>query len=239
MTSRARILAPSLALAAGTVLVLAGCAPVLGLGGPRVSDDRRIEVVESVVVATSGDLRVTVGETPSLRITAPAAVIDRLTSDIVDGELVLGVRGPWFGAAEIDYELVLPVLTGVLVAGSSDVEADFTGADRVRIAIEGSGDIEAAGIAAAEVVSSIEGSGDITLTGTAEEQRIEIDGSGNVDAEDLVSRVSRVDISGSGDVEVHATVSLDAAISGSGWIRYSGDPRVVSDVSGSGTVAAS
>jgi hypothetical protein len=239
MSVRTCILIPALTVAAA--LALSGCAPLPGLPGPRVTEDREVESVESVVVRTSGDLRVTVGDTPSLRITAPATVMDRLTSEIVAGELVLGARAPYPGlrGAEIDYDLVVPRLTGVLVQGSSDVDADFTGADRVRITIEGSGDVEATGIDAAEVVSSIEGSGDISLSGAADELRIVISGSGDVDADDLVSEVARVEVSGSGDVEVHATASLDAEISGSGWIRYSGAARVTSDVSESGSIVAS
>lgn len=239
MTTRTRILAP--VLLAASALALSGCAPVFGAAsGPRVSEDRGIEAVESVVIETGGNLRVTLGDEPSLRIAAPSGVMSRLTSEVVGDELVLGARGPlWgFGSGRIEYELVVPRMSEVTVKGSSDVDADFAGADRVTITIEGSGDVEAVGIDAAEVITVIDGSGDVALSGTADEQRIEISGSGNVDAEDLVSRDARVEISGSGDVEVHATGTLDAEISGSGQIRHSGGSRVTSDVSGSGEVVA-
>ncbi|MEO8095864.1 MAG: DUF2807 domain-containing protein, partial [Pseudolysinimonas sp.] len=207
------LLAPVL-IAPALVLALAGCAPVWGVpiaSGPRVTDDRTIEAVEAVEIRTSGNLTVTVGDTASLTITAPAASIGRLTSDIVDGVLVLGVSGPqWgWGLGDIDYELTVPRLSGLAVEGSSDVHADFSGADDITISIDGSGDVTGTGVDADSVTSSISGSGDIELAGRTDTLSFEIDGSGGFGGEDLVSRAATVDISGSGDIDVNATETLD------------------------------
>ena len=238
MTTAHRLLVP--ALLSVTLLALAGCAPVFSASGPRVSEDRDIDAVESVVIKTDGDLTVTVGDTPSLRITAPASVLDRLTSEVDGDTLVLGARAPFFGfgGADVRYELVVPRLTDVTVEGSSDVDADFRGADDVSIVIEGSGEVTGSGIDAKTVTLTIDGSGDIELTGTVDEQDIEVSGSGDIDTDELISRATRIEISGSGDAELHATETLDAEISGSGEIRYAGEPQVTSDVSGSGAVVA-
>ena len=232
---------PAIALSAVAVVALAGCAPVWAVpfaSGPRISDDRSIEAVDAVEIRTSGDLVVTVGDTPSLTITAPQSVMGRLTSDIVDGVLVLGTTAPhWgWGLGDISYQLTVPKLSAVSVEGSSDVDADFTGADEVTIEIDGSGDITGTGIDAQTVRTEVSGSGDIELTGRTDQQELEIDGSADVEAGDLVSRVVRVSISGSGDVEVNATETLDAELSGSGQVRYRGGASVTSDISGSGSV---
>ncbi len=232
-----RILLP-LVLSSVAVVTLAGCAPVYGFSGPRVADDRDITAVDAVVVETDGDLTVTVGDTPSLRINAPQSVMSRLTSDVVDGVLVLGVKGPTFGFdfGRITYELTVPELSSVSVEGSSDVIADFTGADDVQISIDGSGDVDGSGIDAQTVTTEVSGSGDIELTGRADEQVVDISGSADFGGEDLITRVTHVSLSGSGDVEVHATEALDAEISGSGEVRYRGGATVTSDISGSGSV---
>ncbi|MEO8262229.1 MAG: head GIN domain-containing protein [Pseudolysinimonas sp.] len=232
-----RILLP-LVLSSVAVVALAGCAPVYGFSGARVSDDRDIESVDSVEVRTDGDLSVTVGDTPSLRISAPQGIIDRLTSDVVDGVLVLGVQGPTFGFdfGRITYELTVPELSSLSIEGSSDVTADFTGADVVLISIDGSGDVDGSGIDAQSVTTEVSGSGDIELTGRTDEQVVDISGSADFGGEDLISRTTRVSLSGSGDIEVHATETLDAEISGSGEVRYRGGAAVTSEVSGSGSV---
>jgi hypothetical protein len=234
-----RILLPVLVFSA-TVVTLAGCSPVFAgpVSGPRVDEDREITAVESVVIKTDGDLTVTVGDTPSLRITAPQSVIDRLTSDVVDGVLVLGVDRPTFGFGngKVTYELTVPRLSELAIEGSSDVIADFGGADEVTITIDGSGDVDGTGIDADSVTSSISGSGDIDLIGSADELAVEIDGSGDFAGDELVTRTATVEIAGSGDVEVNATETLDVDLSGSGEVRYTGGAVVRTDVSGSGTV---
>jgi hypothetical protein len=236
MTKR---IVPVLALSAVAVVALAGCAPVYGFTGPRVADDRDIESVTAVEVRTDGDLSVTVGDTPSLRITAPQNVLNRLSSDVVDGVLVLGVSGfpqSTFGLGRITYELVVPSLSSLSIEGSSDVTADFSGADDVLISIDGSGDVRGSGIDATTVTTEVSGSGDIDLTGRTDEQVVDIDGSADFGGEDLISRVVRVSLAGSGDIEVHATETLDVDLSGSGEVRYRGGASVTSDISGSGSV---
>lgn len=222
---------------------LAGCVPIWHptASGPRVAEDRDIDAVQSVEVRTDGDLTVTLGDEPALTITAPRNVLDHLTSEIVEGVLVLGVTGPQFfgpgfGLGDITYELTVPKLSDVSIEGSSDVDADFTGVDAVRISIDGSGQVDGRNIDADSVTTEISGSGDVDLSGTTDTQTIDIGGSGDFGGDDLVSRATTVDISGSADVEVHATETLDVDLSGSGEVRYRGGAAVTSDVSGSGTV---
>jgi hypothetical protein len=242
MTTRTRIIAPVL-LSSALVVALAGCVPVWGMTGaqgPRVTDERDIDLADSVVLETSGDLVVTVGDEPALTITAPEGMLDRLTSEVVDGTLVLGMKGPGWGSwlGDVTYELTVPTLSDVQVEGSGDVEADFTGAETVRVAIEGSGDVTGTGIDATDVEATIDGSGEIDLAGTTETQRLEIAGSGSIDTDQLESRDAVVEIGGTGDVDVYVTETLDAEISGTGELRHRGGATVTSDVSGLGDIIA-
>jgi hypothetical protein len=225
----------ALLLAAPLTAVLAGCV-YIPISGPRVTEDRDVDDFTSIVLKTDGDVVVSVGDTPSLTIKARQAVMDLLTSEVRDGELVLSVNGPHLGLGEVDYAITVPKISDVSILGSGDVIADFTGADDIHVSISGSGDIEGSGIDASTVTSSIEGSGDIELIGKADDHSLEIDGSGNFDGMDFVTENAGVSISGSGDVEVNVTGKLRAEISGSGEVRYTGGAEVSSDVSGSGSV---
>jgi hypothetical protein len=226
----------AIALFATVTVALAGCVYIPVPMGPRVTEDRDIDDVTAVVLKTDGDVVVTLGDTPSLTITARAAAMGLLTSEVDDGVLTLNVNGPHLGLGEVDYALTVQEISDIRIDGSGDVIVDFAGADDISVAIEGSGDIEGSNVDASTVTSSIEGSGDIALTGRADEHTLEIDGSGNFDGEEFETERARVSISGSGDVEVFVTGELDADISGSGEIRYTGSPKVTSDVSGSGSV---
>ena len=234
-----RILVPVVALSA-LALVLAGCAvPVPS--GPLQTDDRVVAAdVHAVSLETSGRLDVVIGDQPGLTISAPARLIDRLTSESVDGVLTLGsTGGPFFNAFDsIRYTLTLPAVDALHILGSGDSDIDFAGADQVEIRIDGSGDVRAVGIDAGDVNIAIAGSGDVSASGAADHGEFTVDGSGDLDASELKVSTGTVDISGSGDVSVDATNRLDAQVSGSGEVDYRGSPQLVSDVSGSGSVSS-
>lgn len=223
------------AVGAGLVLGLTGC---VGGGGPVVSRDVEIDDVRSVELASSGDLTVRRGDTPSLTVRAPEGTQDRLVSEVRDGVLVLDARGS-FGfqdLGDVEYELVVGELQQVLISGSGDVTGSDVTGDELRVLISGSGSIEIDGVDAEEVAASIDGSGDVELSGRTATARFGIDGSGGIEAEDLRADEVEAAIGGSGSIEVHAARRLDASIGGSGSVTYAGDPEVTSQVDGSGDV---
>lgn len=227
---------PAFAAAAALVAVaLTGCVPL----GPERTSTPEIDDVTAVVLETGGDLTITEGE-PSLTIHAPAGILDRLTSDVRDGVLVLGRRAGFvpFGFGEIRYELTVESLESIEIKGSGDVDSTVSG-DDLAIVIQGSGDITVTGVDADEVDVRIQGAGDIQLSGDANSIAVEIAGSGGVDTDSLEVRDAVVSITGSGEVDLHVTETLDVAISGSGTVRHRGGATVESNISGSGDVESS
>jgi len=82
------------------------------------------------------------------------------------------------------------------------------------------------------------GSSDVSLSGNAENIDVTSSGSSNVNAFDL--NVDKVDVrsSGSSDVKVAVNETLNARVSGSGDVRYRGNPDKISNkISGSGEVS--
>ena len=232
-----RILLPVLALGAVAV-ALAGCAAPVS-SGPVRSEERTVAAdVHEVVLATSGNLDVVIGDEPSLTVSAPAGLLPRLTSDSSGGVLTLGSRGGpvLFGFGKVTYTLTLPLIDALELVGSGDATADFAGAADVDIRIDGSGDVRAVGIDADEVRVALSGSGDASLAGAARSGDFAIDGSGDINAANLELSSGDAQVSGSGDLRINAADRLDASVSGSGDIRYSGSPRLASDVSGSGEI---
>jgi hypothetical protein len=233
---RIRITA-ALVVATTAALALAGCVP-FQTAGETVTEQREIDDASAVVLRTSGDLDIRLGSTPSLTITTGENVLERLTNEVDDGQLVLGSqRGAFLlGGWEIDYELTVTSLESVTIDGSGDVTAEFDQAPDVRVQINGSGDIEASGIDADEVRAGIAGSGSLDLSGSTESVDVNVSGSGSVDASELGAADATVVVSGSGEVEVDASDQLDATVSGSGTIIYAGRPEVRSNVTGSGEI---
>lgn len=234
---------------------LAGCASLDP--GPRATQQRAVQDVSVVELATGGSLHVELGSTPSLTITAGEQVIDRLTADVDAGLLRLGTEGDSSDySGEIRYDLVISALSSIRVLGSGDASVDFSGtddpeiivkgsggveargvdADTLALTIDGSGDIDVADAFAREVMVRLDGSGSVRIDGTVTAQDTELRGSGEYSAADLQSVDARVVVRGPGEATVSASGTLDAVIAGSGEISYSGNPHVTKEISGSGEV---
>lgn len=251
---RSRLLSGLTLLLAG--LALTGCAAALD-PGPKTTEERELVDVDVVELDTGGSLHVTLGETPSLTVTAGEKVIDSLTAEVHAGVLRLGTDGePLAYAGEIRYELTVTSLSSITVLGSGDADVDFTGTSDPVVVVKGSGSVDATGVdaeslsltmdgsgsisvdgaTAEEITVRVEGSGGVSIDGTAARQDAEIRGSGDYSAAGLDSADARVVVLGSGMADVSASASLDAVIDGSGEIAYTGDPRLTEKIEGSGDV---
>ncbi|MFE7846327.1 GIN domain-containing protein [Microbacterium sp. NPDC057407] len=221
---------------AASVLLLSGCMPVIA-PGPIAFEERPVDDdVTAVVLGTSGDLAVIEGE-PGLTVRAPEAALQALTSQTHDGILVLGsAPGMSLTGWSAAYDLTLPALTEVDVNGSGDAEVAVPGNGSIRIEVNGSGDVSWSELSSDRVEVRVAGSGNVRLHGSADEIVVEIDGSGDVDATEVDAAAGSVVIRGSGDVELTAHDSLVAEIAGSGRVIYHGDPRLDTNVWGSGEV---
>jgi hypothetical protein len=134
----------------------------------------------------------------------------------------------------------------VEVEASGDMEGDVSGSGDINLRgkcrsfnsdVSGSGKAVVSLSIAEEADFGVSGSGKIEANGSASTVSTSISGSGKVLAADLETNRCEVRISGSGDVEIHVKNELDAVISGSGSVRYKGNPsKVNSHSSGSGNV---
>lgn len=228
-------------VAAGSAIVLmtAGCGQVRD-AGPATSAQRTVAGFHAVQLETSGDLTITVGEAESLTVEAGANIIDGLTSEVVDGTLVLGGKsGAWFGGT-IHYTLTVTSLDRIELEGSGSVTGTgvLTGDDGT-LAVSGSGSATLSGLRLSDLTTDLSGSGGVTVTGSATTATVTVSGSGDFDGSGLATEQATVEVSGSGQARVEVSGTLAAAVSGSGDVVYTGNPTSVQrDRSGSGDIVA-
>lgn len=121
--------------------------------------------------------------------------------------------------------------------GSGGVRGLHLNADRLQLSGSGAGAIEVAVTVARQIEASQSGSGHITLTGSVPRVEFERSGSGRIEASNLRAQKAVVDNSGSGSIRLHAEESIEGVLSGSGQIRYKGNPQHVQvEKSGSGSI---
>ena len=200
------------------MLATSACSITPQLDGETGTRDVAVESFDAIVLNGAGDVFVTLGEEPSLRIEADTAILDDVRASVDDDQLNLdGTRGFFpFWQATINYYVTVESLDDFSINGSSDTVIT--------------------GMAGGDLRVVINGSADVTVTGAADSFDAEINGSGSIHGDQLDARDVSIEIAGSGDADVNASDNLYVSISGSGDVVYGGSPAISYDIAGSGDV---
>jgi len=168
-------------------------------------------------------LVVEVGKAHSVRVEGSQKFIDRVTTEVVRGELRLNFEEERKGNVNIkDGERVIVTMPEL---------ASFRG--------EGAGLMILNNIRGDNFDVNYRGAGSLQMTGRVGHLRLNAEGVGEVVAKDLVAQDADVTFRGIGDVSVHAKNRLNASVQGLGNLTYYGKPQSVSrSVSGIGNVTA-
>jgi Putative auto-transporter adhesin, head GIN domain len=207
--------------------------------------DRHLSGFNAVDIAGSYDVYITQGAAESVKVEAPSDVMSHIITEVKGGVLKIYNKNDnwnwsgWFGHHKktVVY-VVIKDVASVNISGSGDASfKDGLTANALKLNVSGSGDMTGK-VNGKTLESSITGSGDMRLSGRADNSTVSLVGSGDFTARNLVTTNSAVHVSGSGDADINASNKIDAAISGSGDIRYTGGAKNVSSTkSGSGDVS--
>lgn len=222
-------------LATATAAALTACSVVFP-SGEEVAEAREVDGVTGVSLEVAGTLNISHGERTELSLSGDRAMVGRVTTEVHDGVLEIGLPRRTVGATAVQVDLVLPRLDLLRVDGAGRVRGNLSPGDRLEVDINGIADVELVGVDVDELVAQIDGAGQIDLTGRVDGQRVTVQGAGRYLGAGLESDTAEVTISGAGSADVAVTTTLDATISGAGEITYSGDPTVTRRVDGIGQV---
>jgi hypothetical protein len=242
MKSLTKILLPAL-LMATTAFAIAK-----PFSAPQPGDseivDRHLSGFNAINIAGPFDVKITQGETESVKVEAPADVMDRVLTEVNNGVLKIYSKhdyfhwGDLFGHKKVLVYVTIKDVNAINISGSGDAWfKDGLTSNSLRLSISGSGDMTGK-VEVKTLESSISGSGDMKLSGRAENSTVHVVGSGDFTARNLLTVNSSVRVSGSGDAEINASERVDASVNGSGDVHYTGAARNInSSKSGSGDIS--
>jgi len=189
--------------------------------GVPATQVRDVPAFDSVELAGSNNVVIHVGAKQSVVVRADANLIDRVTTEVQSGKLVIAnTPGSLTTKSSMSVEVSVPSLDALTLTGSGNIVVDGIEAERLDVALPGSGTL--------------------TGSGTAARLDVTVSGSGTVQFTRLVANDARAVVSGSGSIFITTTESLDASVSGAGAILYAGNPEdVTKSVTGSGAIAGS
>jgi Putative auto-transporter adhesin, head GIN domain len=227
-----------------TAAMSASCTAVLAatLCGPAQAaiETRNVADFDEVVFAVAGEVSIEQGSRESLSLDAEPAVLRKITTEIRDRRLVIGVTP----SSRIETNQPIRMKIGVRTLRA--FECRTTGAisigplrsDTLTLAMAGGGSIHVDRLDnAANLKVKISGSGDISVGGgKVTAQQLAISGMGTYSAPHLASERAEVAIDGSGEVQLAASSTLAVRVDGIGNVRYHGDPAVTRSIRGIGTI---
>ncbi len=186
--------------------------------GVPATQSRGVAPFNSVELAGSNNVLIRVGEKQSVIVKADHNLLDRVTTEVQSGKLVVGnTPGSFTNKAPMSVEVDLPTLDALTLTGS--------------------GNIVASNIDARSLGVTLTGSGTLNGSGTATRLDATVSGTGTLHFQELAAKDVRAVVSGAGSIFVTATRDLDASVSGVGAIVYSGNPQhVTKSVTGEGAV---
>jgi len=244
MKSLAKILLVAILLT-GATYTFAKPHPTVKLNDPTIVD-RHLSGFNGVHVGGSFDVYITQGDTESVKVEAPDDVIDRVITEVTGGVLKIHNKNEhwgWFNWGWGNHKKVVVYVTAkdlnnIAVSGSGEVFfKDGITTNSLKLRVSGSGDLLGK-VDVKTLESSISGSGNVKLSGKAESSTVSVSGSGDFAAGNLITLSSKVHVSGSGAVRINASDKVDASVSGSGDVRYTGTAtHIWKTKSGSGNIS--
>lgn len=182
---------------------------------------RSVTPFKGIAVHGPVSLVVEAGKSFSLKVQGDPRFIERVTSEVVDGELRLDMKDSTRNSLQNSDRVIvtLPALQ------------TFKG--------EGAGVMRLSNIRGERLDVNYRGAGRLVIDGEVRDLRLRAQGVGEVDTKGLVAQDANVSFEGIGSVSIYAKDKLNANVRGMGDLTYYGNPRVVNkSVSGIGSVVA-
>lgn len=218
-TTRSRnhlALPAGVALAAMLALALAGCSR--GRSTPS-TETRALADFHGVELRGTADVSVEVGPAYSVTITAGAAALPHVKTEVSRGKLVIDHRRGWFWSdrGPLSVRITMPLLDEFEVNGAGKVNLSGVRGEKLELSIDGAANLTASG-SIAKLEADINGAGDMTLSG-------------------LIATDAELSVNGAGKITAQVTGTLEAEVNGLGNIRYSGNPaHVTTSINGVGSI---
>lgn len=189
--------------------------------GPVRTETREVGSFDSIEVAGTARLEISVGSPVSLEVEGRDPFLQRLRTEVHGDTLqIKSHRKDWISVGtspRLTLRISVPKLESLRLEGGNDVQiTGFNGGD-TEIRIEGAAHLKA--------------------TGRLDELTVDMMGAGHADLSKLVADDAKVTVSGVGSIFVHPKETLEATMNGVGAILYTGSPREVNThMNGLGTI---
>jgi hypothetical protein len=210
--------------------------------GKVVSETRTTSGYDAIKISGSFDVDLVAGKEGKITMKGEENILSAIIVEVEDNTLKIYVKKNMNIRSSMGKKVEVTVpfekISELSLSGSGDITSkDNIKNDKFMAKLSGSGNFNL-GVDSNSLDLNLSGSGNVHLKGTADNFTTKLSGSGDIDAANLKSKNVDVNVSGSGNSKVNCNESLTARVSGSGDIKYTGNPEKRDvKVSGSGNIS--
>ncbi len=218
--------------------MMAGCKKIFP-EGPAIRETRSVAGFDKIEAAFSGNVEFVQGPAAKVEVEAAHNIQSYILTEVIADKLVLKTRpNVTIKGGSVTIYVSNPSLSGATLSGSGNISV-HTGitTSALSLKLSGSGNIMIPALTATSLKADLTGSGNLSIQGgSVHNQEVHITGHGDYSSHLMRSEETKVRLTGSGDARLWAESRLEATITGSGNIWYTGTPVVNTSISGSGKV---
>lgn len=210
--------------------------------GNVVTETRTTSDYDAIKISGSFDVDLVAGQEGKIILKGEENLLSAIKVEVEDNVLKVYVERnsnirPSIGK-KIQVTIPFDKISEVNLSGSGNIQSkNVIKNDKFLAKLSGSGNFNLA-VDSNNLELNLSGSGNVRLKGNANYFTTKLSGSGDIDTTELQSKIVDVNVSGSGNSKINCKESLTARVSGSGNIKYTGNPEKRDvKVSGSGNIS--
>lgn len=210
--------------------------------GNVVTETRTTSDYDAIKISGSFDVDLVAGQEGKIILKGEENLLSAIKVEVEDNVLKVYVERnsnirPSIGK-KIQVTIPFDKISEVNLSGSGNIQSkDVIKNDKFLAKLSGSGNFNLA-VDSNNLELNLSGSGNVRLKGNANNFTTKLSGSGDIDTTELQSKIVDVNVSGSGNSKINCKESLTARVSGSGNIKYTGNPEKRDvKISGSGNIS--
>lgn len=205
-----------------------------------VKEERNLPEFNKINIRTLGEINLKVGEERTIRIETHADIINDISYEIVDQELVISYRSSRRNQniRTLNITVTAEDYQKISLNEVAEIKVDNPiNTTNLEINQRDVGSVKLAEVNVENLVLNLNDVGNISIKGgTAKRGVLTLDGVGNIKTFGVTYETCKATLNDVGSIEVTVEESLDAVIRGVGNILYKGNPLVSKTERGTGKV---
>lgn len=206
----------------------------------KIIEERKVAPFNSIKLKGIGNVYITQGEEQLVNVSSDKDITSKIKTEVINNELIISLSDIlplWIvNAPKIDIDITMKDIRAFKVSGIGRIKCENRlKTDSLIITNSGLGSISL-DIESNAIKTRLSGVGNVELKGITTNHEVTISGTGKVQSFYLETKCTVVNSTGVGECLVNSSDQLEVKISGAGKVKYKGDPKVRSKLSGLGSL---